>query len=439
MKYLIFLVTLSFSFISSAAYTDMVIEGVKQSNGVWTTAGVMDTQGFVRTTAQVSVYGTTKNLPVAMAADTAAAGAMLRGAARLAGPVALAAAAYDVYQWATATDIKPCDVSFCIGTPTVVVPDEMDSLGCNYVDTGNNIRTHLAPLAYSACMQMSYNNIKTYMMGPGYTFNYLNVSGATPKPGYTDPSRDMLFDTTFTGRATHTNGYVYNYSRTVTYVVRPPSSPFTYSNPTATDADFNKLPNPPIPLIISGWTKIPSLIGQPTPIKSTDFTPFSEWMSDPYFKDGNWWRDRMDVSPAPLPGQPTRVRIDIGPVKLEGMTDPTVKPDDTPANNSTAPKEQTKFCDDNPMSIACAEMGELEEEELETKEIPVNTSYSPWGSSNSNCPQPRVVNIFDGKSFSISYQPTCDFVTMLRPLLIGLALVAAAYIIGGFGRSGGGE
>ncbi len=46
-------------FAVSAAYTEMVIEGVKQSNGVWTTAGVMDTQGFVRTTGAVTVSGVT--------------------------------------------------------------------------------------------------------------------------------------------------------------------------------------------------------------------------------------------------------------------------------------------------------------------------------------------------------------------------------------------
>ena len=193
-----------------------------------------------------------------------------------------------------------------------------------------------------------------------------------------------------------------------------------------------------MPILASGWNNIPSLKGKGIPFTEATFTPYSEWRSDPYFKDGNWWRDRMDVSPAPTPGQPTRVRVDYGPVKLEGMTDPTVKPDDTPASENTQPKEQTKFCDDNPDSIACAEMGKLEKEELEVKELPVNTSYTPWGSSNSTCPSPRTIPIFD-KTISISYQPICDFVLMLRPLIIGMALVSAAFIIGGFRRSGGGE
>ncbi|MNH08220.1 Neisseria meningitidis TspB protein [compost metagenome] len=152
-------------------------------------------------------------------------------------------------------------------------------------------------------------------------------------------------------------------------------------------------------------------------------------MGAPYFKDGNWWRDRMDASPAPLPGQPTRVRIDIGPVKLEGMTDPNVKPDDTPASGSTAPKEQTKFCDDNPMSIACAEMGELEEDEITPEERPFQIApKSPWGSDNASCPAPKVIQLGSGQSVSITYQPTCDFLSGVRPAVLALAFLAALYI-----------
>lgn len=411
MKYFIFLVTLSFSFFSSAAYTEMIIEGVQESNGVWTTAGVMDTQGFVRTTAQVSVYGSTKNVPVSLMADISASSKLLKLAARSAGPIALAATAIDVYDW-------------------VFNDEDIATKGSDWVYQDSNVEifNYYWLGSYSGATPQSSSTGACNQMDSLYT-------------GFNAPELILVNSTTYTCRLSGVAHPTDKVSSTITrkscttqqIASCQPQTPLT---PQQFD---DLLPLAPIPIIISGWNNIPSLSGQPTPITSTDFTPFSEWVSDPYFKDGNWWRDRMDVSPAPLPGQPTRVRIDVGPVKLDGQTDPNVKPDDTPASGSTAPKEQTKFCDDNPMSIACAEMGELEEEELETKEIPVNTSYSPWGSSNSNCPQPRVVNIFDGKSFSISYQPTCDFVTMLRPLLIGLALVAAAYIIGGFGRSGGGE
>ncbi|MFM5687602.1 hypothetical protein ACET70_22725, partial [Aeromonas caviae] len=98
-KAAVFIIAAMFSSIVSAAYTTMTIEGVKQANGVWTAAGVMDTQGFVRTTGAVSVMGTTRNLPVAMAVDTIAASAILKSTSRLLGPIALAASAYELYEW----------------------------------------------------------------------------------------------------------------------------------------------------------------------------------------------------------------------------------------------------------------------------------------------------------------------------------------------------
>lgn len=397
-----------------AAYTDMVIEGVKQSNGVWTAAGVMDTQGFVRTTGAVTVYGTTRNLPVALAADIPASSAMLKFAARAAGPVALAAAAYDVYDWVNSDpDIE------AQGNDWVQGNTEVETYG-NYWTTlaPTNVRCSSSnPYSAAVCTQENYNRLEP--RNPPW---YHSATCSSPTTSSTDvwcviktraPSGATI---EFPARRTACSG------QSITSCQQPTG---------ADDAWFDtKLPTAPIPIIISGWNHIPSLIGQPTPIKSSSFTPFSEWMGDPYFKDGNWWRDRMDVSPAPLPGQPTRVRVDMGPVKLEGQTDPTVKPDDTPASESTAPKEQTKFCDDNPFSIACQEMGkpeEVEPIEPDEKQFQLDTNQS-WGASNGACPASPSVTLFTGKVITFDYQPTCDFLALLRPIIIAFALMTAIFI-----------
>ena len=416
MKYLLFLVTVTFSYIANAAYTEMVIEGVKQSNGVWTTAGVMDNMGFVRTTGAVSVLGTTRNLPVTMAIDTVPLGAVVKGAARAAGPIALAATAYELYEFFEDNGASSSGNQWVLPHPTndpqfqpgsYVSPDGTTNIG--------STPTEAAVAKWSAALASEPR-----------------LSGPDCIPfGTTGVQCTVWLDHSYVwGRVV----YKY-YSCSGQQVLScEPLKPLP-------DSFWSSLPSLTIPLIALGLNNLPSLQGYPKPISSTDFTPYSEWTSDPYFKDGNWWRDRMDVSPSSTPGQPTRVRIDVGPVKLEGQTDPNTVPDTGPAGGNTQPKEkeQTKFCDDNPGSIACAEMGKLEEEELEIEERPVNTSYTAWGSSNSSCPAPRVVNIFDGKSISITYQPVCDFVLMLRPLIIGSALVTAALIIGGFRRSGGGD
>ncbi|MGN5054641.1 virulence factor TspB C-terminal domain-related protein [Aeromonas veronii] len=212
-----------------------------------------------------------------------------------------------------------------------------------------------------------------------------------------------------------------------------------YSKPS--DAQWDKAINRPIGLPAAfDAMKHPSMAGNPIPIESTSFTPFSEWYGDPYFKDGNWWRDRMDISPSGTPSDPVRVKVDIGPVKIEGQTNPETVPDTGPAGGTGgAPqpeKEKPTFCEANPMSIACAEMGELKDEKLEVEERPVDVSYTPWGSSTSQCPADKVIPLWEDQSITISYSPVCQFASLLRPLVIALAFVAAGFIVAGITRKG---
>lgn len=88
------------------------------------------------------------------------------------------------------------------------------------------------------------------------------------------------------------------------------------------------------------------------------------------------------------------------------------------------------------MSIACAEMGELKDEKLEVEERPVDVSYTPWGSSTSQCPADKVIPLWDDQSITISYSPVCQFASLLRPLVIALAFVAAGFIVAGITRKG---
>ncbi|WP_429154069.1 virulence factor TspB C-terminal domain-related protein [Aeromonas media] len=383
-----------------AAYTEMVIEGVKQSNGVWTTAGVMDTAGFVRTTGAVTVAGSTSTFPVALAADVPAATTLMKASARLAGPLALAAAAYDVYEWVNS------DPDISTRNNEWIADDSFVDAYGYYWGVGS---TCISSNAYDVAHCVDAND--TAYKDPVCTKVATNQYNCT-----------LTHNTVTTTKKTFSvNRYSCSNQQVQSCM---PSVPLTWEQ-----FDSFLPSSAPIPILISAWTKLPSLSGQPTPIKGVDFTPTSVWASDPYFKDGNWWRDRVDISPAPLPGQPTRVRIDYGPVKLDGQTDPTVKPDDTPATGNTQPKEQTKFCDDNPQSIACAELGELEDEELETQERPFQiTPKSPWGADNANCPAPKIISLSSGGVVEITYQPTCDFLAGVRPAVLALTFLAALYI-----------
>ncbi|QLL88758.1 hypothetical protein GWG10_11390 [Aeromonas caviae] len=390
-----------------ASYTTMTIEGVKQSNGVWTTAGVMDTQGFVRTTGAVTVAGSVRNVPVTVAVDVLPLGPLVKSTAKAMGPIALAATAYDLYTFFTDNGIGVEGDGWVIPKPN---PGPMEVPG-QYTSTDGTTAVASSPHGSMDILFNDNANWKKYKSGdPDYTFNCYPLTNAV---------RCSLY---WKGGLQLTAVFYY-------YVCSGQDVSTCTPSPPVPDTTWDTLPALTVPLIVSGLNKLPTLKDTPLPIKSTDFTPYSDWISDPYFKDGNWWRDRMDVSPAPTPSQPTRVRVDIGPVKLEGQTDPTVKPDDTPASANTQPKEQTKFCDDNPFSIACQEMGEAEPEPIEPdeKQFQLNTNQS-WGASNGACPASPSVTLFTGEVITFDYQPTCDFLALLRPIIIAFALMTAIFI-----------
>lgn len=403
-----------------AGYTTMTIEGVQQANGVWTTAGVMDSMGFVRTTGAVSVMGTTRNLPVTLAADVSASSTLLKGASRALGPIALAATAYDLYSWYTSNGLVNSSGSWAIGTGQFTFNSASDGyVDCSYL--GGNKTT--VSNCFALYKKVYPNNffVGPLTLDPSLRPNpycsqsictYRFYQEANSKP------QSLVFD--------------------ILWPSSRPEPPYSNSRP-ATDDDFAKLPQIPIPLISSSWSKFPNLAGK-TPITSTSFSPYSEWLGSPYFKDGNWYRDRMDISPCPTSSQPTRVCIDIGPQKFEGATDPqTVPSQATGTATGSTTKEPTDFCKANPQSIACSELGELEDENLEVDERPVDVSYTPWGSSNSQCPADKIIPLWDSQSISLSYSPICQFASLLRPLVIALAFVAAGFIVAGITRKGGGD
>lgn len=396
-KAAVFIIAVMFSSIVSAAYTTMTIEGVKQANGVWTAAGVMDTSGFVRTTGAVTIAGTTASTAVSLPVEKVAATNLLKGASKALGPVALAMTAYDVYEWFTSGDVSSNGNSWTSDLPIG---------NCKYNGYTNSYPDHTLP----SCLDFILKAV-----GTGYTVEYQ----------YTDSNGKMAIgrrSTTCSSQPCPISNVGYFFPLSIQ--PEPPQSA------------FDRIPIPSFPVMSSGFNKIPSLAGQPIPITGLQFPPFSSWLGDPYFKDGNWYRDRMDISPSPTPSQPIRVRVDVGPVKIEGQTNPNVTPDTGPAGGNTTPKEKPTFCEANPMSIACAEMGELKDEKLEVEERPVDVSYTPWGSSTSQCPADKLIPLWEGQSIAISYSPVCQFASLLRPLVIALAFVAAGFIVAGITRKG---
>ena len=134
------------------------------------------------------------------------------------------------------------------------------------------------------------------------------------------------------------------------------------------------------------------------------------------------------------------------------VTVSTIPRPDLPANSSAAPKKaetgnpsgnnenaqqneqqgqsgkdkDSNMCKANPKSIACAEMGSADYEDLSLPERKINLNFNPANVFNTDgaCPPPKVLSVA-GRNFTVSYEPICDFARGARPMMILLGIVLA--------------
>ena len=113
--------------------------------------------------------------------------------------------------------------------------------------------------------------------------------------------------------------------------------------------------------------------------------------------------------------------------------DPNGKPD---GGDKPKPDDKPKaglLCEIFPKILACAEMGDVEENEpFQVPNIKDETTFSPdnFLPSNGICPAPKTVNIL-GNSYTVSYDLLCRFAEMSRFLILAIAAVLAARIMFG--------
>lgn len=95
-----------------------------------------------------------------------------------------------------------------------------------------------------------------------------------------------------------------------------------------------------------------------------------------------------------------------------------------------ANNEQTDQCELTPDALGCQEFGD----ELTSVEIPVEQvsfSFTPVSlASNMTCPEPIMMNLSFGQ-IPLSYQPTCDFMSAVSPVVILVCTLLSVYIITG--------
>ncbi|UOO78204.1 hypothetical protein LVJ85_03935 [Neisseria sp. Dent CA1/247] len=95
------------------------------------------------------------------------------------------------------------------------------------------------------------------------------------------------------------------------------------------------------------------------------------------------------------------------------------------------PKDGGLLCNIFPNILACAEMGEVKEDDpFQIPHITDETAFKPdfFLPDNGQCPAPQSVSVM-GRQYSFSYDWLCRFAEMIRFLIIGIAGVSAAYIM----------
>lgn len=84
-------------------------------------------------------------------------------------------------------------------------------------------------------------------------------------------------------------------------------------------------------------------------------------------------------------------------------------------------------CDKYPNSIGCADFGAPPAPDtVETVNVPLDFQPANWGSGT--CPAPMALNLSRG-TYYLEWQPTCNFATGLRPILLAFSYLLAGYIV----------
>lgn len=171
--------------------------------------------------------------------------------------------------------------------------------------------------------------------------------------------------------------------------------------------------------------------GDPVPNPNYDPNAAPGPNNQPYTQPGT------RVVPSPTPSQPWRV--DHQPVNRpqpNGMPKPN--PDAEPGTDPTdkpKPEEQQSLCEKHPDIVACAKLGEPGQATPvpdETKTLTIDPENG-FGPSDASCPPPRTVEVA-GLTLSMPFDLLCDFATGLKPVIVGLAWLTAAFTFMGIGR-----
>lgn len=195
----------------------------------------------------------------------------------------------------------------------------------------------------------------------------------------------------------------------------------------------------PAPLPVELPEMPPAFVPTGNPVPNPDYNPQAEPspQNQPYFQPG------VRVVPAPTPSSPWQV--DLQPVNRpaqnpepspEPEIGPLPEPGTNPGTNPPGPPGETPvtpgLCDQYPDILACQILDQPEEEKLEFEEKDLGGDFEIMGgfAGSATCPAFPQIDMLPG----LSWQPFCDQLARIRPLVLAFAWLSAVMIILKYGR-----
>jgi hypothetical protein len=199
----------------------------------------------------------------------------------------------------------------------------------------------------------------------------------------------------------------------------------------ATPADFDSLPDP---------TDDPGVAGELA--KGPGYMPEGAPVNPPQYQTGNHPLGTPYKAPDGSTVQPMASVTNNSTINNHSVTVTTYNI--TTHNSSGVPldnpvpvptDEKQSFCEENPKSVGCIELGTPEAGDvLPRTEIPITFEPIDVG-GNATCPAPNVMSV-GGYSIPIEYDSICHYATSLNPVVIALSYLTALMIVFGvFSRS----
>lgn len=379
------------------------------------------TDGTVRTNASLNVGGRAVQVPASM--RLAANAPRIAAAAIYLHPGLRAAAA--VAAWTGAAGL-----AYNVATGLWERLDSSAHLSDGYeYSAGSQFGWHSSPDA--ACRSYVYQGI--------YTFTYETVKDGQCSGSFKEGSKVINSDyrVNLNRRGGCPSGW---YQTPAGCVQTPPTKTVTKEEFEQMVPDARPMP-PELPGVVwpAKWpVELPEIqpmfIPTGNPVKNPAYDPAKPTSPD----NQPWLQPGVKLSPAPLPSSPWNV--DLQPVNRpvdsptpnpNPVVDPVPNPDGS--GNTDKPRDPEKderdLCEKHPDIIACQKLEAPEDNvKLPVKEVDFNFAPESGYAGSAVCPPPIVVSVA-GETISISWQPFCDSLNMIRPMMLAMAWLMAAFIL----------